>query len=716
MKNFAIIILLLFATSLVQAQEILTGLSENPVIRESVKKQPKQLKSSVFLRPSPVELPFFDDFRQENHFPDTALWMNDFVFVNTDFPIFPPTWGAATFDAINERGYLYPDANPLQFVADQLTSKPIRLDSIFDPESRALTPADSIFLSFYYQPQGRGNDPQPQDSLILDFGTYTGDSIFSYIDSISIILGDYYPTDVVYPGDTLYSPCDPLWPTRILDTIYADEFVTLPCDSVYVPVTDWKRIWSSEGMALDTFRMGTDTSWFRQVIIPVTDTSWFRNDFQFRFYNYASIASDNLQSWQSNCDQWNIDFVKLDLGRSILDSTHQAIAFSNRAPSFLREFQSMPFYQYQKDPTGALKFGLQMYIANLDNGNQTAQYRYDVYNDRGDSTFAYDGGSYDLAPYNQSGFTDYQPFAFPEVAGVFPPFGDRDSIYFDITHYLVGDQVLGLADTMRFRQKFYNYYAYDDGTPEFGYGLTPAGARMGYQFTLNRRDTLRAVKMYFNKTLTGANNQFFNLAVWNNLNGRPGDLIYLQERERPVFEDSLYRYHIYHLDSALPVQGTIYIGWIQLTNHNLNLGFDASTDASNHIFYLVDTAWRKTSFKGALMIRPVFGKPIKDEEPEIKRAKMDFFRIAPNPSFDGMIKLKFMRYTQNLMNPEFTNLRDEVLQEMEIKVYNLMGQRVYSGRYEPQINLSYLNEGIYIIRVTDHVNQLQMSEKLLITK
>ncbi len=103
----------------------------------------------------------------------------------------------------------------------------------------------------------------------------------------------------------------------------------------------------------------------------------------------------------------------------------------------------------------------------------------------------------------------------------FPPFGNRDSIYFDITHYLEGDLLLGLADTLRFRQKFFNYYAYDDGTAEFGYGLTPTGAQLAYKFTLSRRDTLRAIQMYFNKTLTGANERYFHLAVWGDLNGIP---------------------------------------------------------------------------------------------------------------------------------------------------------------------------------------------------
>ena len=37
-----------------------------------------------------------------------------------------------------------------------------------------------------------------------------------------------------------------------------------------------------------------------------------------------------------------------------------------------------------------------------------------------------------------------------------------------------------LVDSTIYHQGFYNYYAYDDGTPEMGYGLEPAGAQLGY--------------------------------------------------------------------------------------------------------------------------------------------------------------------------------------------------------------------------------------------
>lgn len=712
-KHILFILLPLFCTLSLTGQEMLIGLSENPVIKMSNEK-PVNLKSSIFVKPIPIKLPFFDNFKQQSIFPDTSRWMDNDVFINNDFALFPPTWNVATFDAIDAFGDIHPYANFLQFPADYLTSKPIRLDSIFSTQPAALSPADSVYLSFYYQPQGRANDPQVQDSLVLEFGYYSEEWKFLKVDSITVEVS-IYQVDTLFPGDILISPCDPNWEYIVQDTLLDTDMVTVPCDSVFIPATNWKRVWATEGMSLDTFLVKNDDFYFRQVMIPILDTNYFRSDFQFRFFNFASISNDNLQSWQSNCDQWNIDYVYLNSNRSRLDTTHKALSFVGAAPSFLEKYQSMPYYQYSNDPTGVIKLGLEMLISNLDNGNQTAKYYYEVENDQGDFQFGWDGGSGDLRPFNQWGYTTISSFAFPPVPTFFPPYGDRDSIYFDITHYLEGDLQLGLVDTLRFRQKFYNYYAYDDGTPEFGYGLTPAGAQLACRFDLSRRDTLRAVQMYFNKTLTGINEQFFDLVVWSDLNGHPGDILYVLERCKPQFSDELNRFYTYHLDSAVPVPLTFYVGWIQHTLHNLNLGFDSGNDASDNIFYNVTGEWVQTSYKGALMIRPLLGKKLK-EDLKLKSSISDQFLIVPNPSDNGQISFVFQVMHEHRFTPQNIELNEEVLHDLQIEVFNLMGQKVFESNYQPTLDLGHLKKGIYLLRINNLPNQTSMVQKLIIGK
>ncbi|MBL4657695.1 MAG: hypothetical protein JKX73_06820 [Flavobacteriales bacterium] len=91
-----------------------------------------------------------------------SLWIDEHTFINSRYPIDPPTLGVATFDGLDEFGRPYNNfSDPLGYgVADYLTSKPIDLSFQF---------TDSVYISFYYQPEGIGNDPQDEDSLVLEF-------------------------------------------------------------------------------------------------------------------------------------------------------------------------------------------------------------------------------------------------------------------------------------------------------------------------------------------------------------------------------------------------------------------------------------------------------------------------------------------------------------------------------------------------------------------
>lgn len=98
-------------------------------------------------------------FVQDSNF---FLWSDSFAFINTSFGVNPPTIGIATFDGLNSSGEAYDFSVPnINGPADRLTSKPIDLSN--------LTSDSSVVLSFYYQPQGLGDYPDPEDSLVLEF-------------------------------------------------------------------------------------------------------------------------------------------------------------------------------------------------------------------------------------------------------------------------------------------------------------------------------------------------------------------------------------------------------------------------------------------------------------------------------------------------------------------------------------------------------------------
>ena len=719
MKKTSYILILLFIFSFPGlSQEVITELYENPVIKNAIAGQHHQdihLKSGDLDEELPVLLPFFDDFSVESVFPDSRRWTDDEVFVNFSYPYRSVNVGAATFDALDSRGNLHPDASTFPFLSDSLNSRLIRLDSVFYPVSRAITTADSIYFSFFYQPQGRGNPPESWDSLVLKFGYDTGELHFAgYYDSITVPLNVYIgPSDTIWPGDTIYSPrpeCDSglfLVSNRIYT--YYDN-VTLPCDSVFEPTIKWNRIWSAEGMRLNDFYDEYHT-YSKQVMIPVTDSAiYFRKDFRFKFYNYASLASDYNPSWRSNCDHWNLDYIYLNINRSKKDTIYRDISFVESAPSMLTRYQQMPFNQYWDDPTNETKDQLELFITNLDTLIYNTKYNYYITDEFGvHGTYIYHGEFCNLFPFYTSGYQnciDCPQHACPLLAYYFSP-GTGDSALFSIRHVVLGDftSIDTIGDTISYSQKFYNYYAYDDGTPEAGYGLVPAGAKLAYKFDLNIRDTLRAIRMFFNHTEGDANEQLFNIKVWRDNNGVPGEELYSQLNAKVEYPYSLTDMYTYMLDDPVPVNGIFYIGWEQTTNANLNLGFDRNIDARENIYYNSLGQWLQSTQQGALMMRPVLGKKFENVGIDENISAEMQFKIYPNPLTDGRLCFEFS-----------DNFPDIDKSNMIISIYNIWGQQVFESVFKEAVNLINLPKGIYFVRLIDRNTMGSHTSKLIIAR
>jgi hypothetical protein len=154
-------------------------LSSNPVVtekwNEGMKKGNQKALSVLDTLTTLDTAGILDDFSYPGPYPDQSIWIDSFVFVNRTYHYSPPTIGVATFDGLDQKGYPrdFKASENSSSLSDYLTSKPINLN---------YAASDSIYLSFYYQPQGRGNDPAPRDSLVLEFkapGNFTWDRIWS---------------------------------------------------------------------------------------------------------------------------------------------------------------------------------------------------------------------------------------------------------------------------------------------------------------------------------------------------------------------------------------------------------------------------------------------------------------------------------------------------------------------------------------------------------
>ncbi len=661
-KNiFAILFIILTAIS-ARAQEILTTPVYNPAVARQY-----HLKSMKSVSAEAITLPFYDDFSVISTYPSPLRWADKYVFVNTDYAKYPPSIGVATLDALDDKGALYAGAGSNPFDADKLTSLPLRLDSIFSPAKRAITRGDSVYLSFFYQPQGRAvSPPTSKASLILEFHS-PGDSI-----------------EVVTAAGTHHE-------------------------------ARWVEKWSTfGGKSVDAFAL-PDNKYFRQIFIPISsfiDSSlYLKNGFQFRFRNMATLSGNSQPDWISNGSQWNIDVVYLNYGRQIHDTVMEDVAFADLAPSLLVNYEAMPMRQYGKNFDNEMKESLSISIANLDNKNRNRTYKYNIRKNSLSTLIAtYDGAPYTISPYLINGYVTYPPWATPPV-NIFFPVSDEESVVFNITHYLSPDPnpLFRSNDTIRFKQVFSNYYAYDNGSSEAGIGINGAAGSYAVQFKLNENDTLRGIQIYFNPVKDAVNQKLIDLNIWNDSNGKPGRIVKTMGGVTPVYTSNLNEFYTYWFDEPLVVEPgnfpglRFYIGWSQTTLENLNVGFDRYKDSHTKRFYSVDGTWQMSDSAnyGSLMMRPIVGP----ENPLgiIKPLVAEHLSIRPNPVTDGNLVIQL---------PEAWKKNNT--DNLDFNIISVTGSRVLYGSFYNPVNVSSLAPGLYLVILTDKQSGLRATGKLLI--
>lgn len=146
---------LLSASFSSRAQEYIRDLRYNSV-QQYYHYKPQQLPPQYR-----ASLPFVDDFSGTNVVPDQTKWIDGGVYINGTYPVNPPTINVATFDGLKSNGAPYNISGNLSpQPADSLTSQPIDLSTT--------SVNDSLFLSFFFEPQGLGDYPNAGDSIIVE--------------------------------------------------------------------------------------------------------------------------------------------------------------------------------------------------------------------------------------------------------------------------------------------------------------------------------------------------------------------------------------------------------------------------------------------------------------------------------------------------------------------------------------------------------------------
>ncbi len=585
MNKALIFLFLSLSINLFSQEKIIWAVSKNPYASA------KNIEETDTLN-----LPFFDDFSSAQINPN--LWDNSGVTVSFYGPQLPPSLGAAMFDAVDQNGNFYAKNYAEQTPSDTLTSKPINL---FFPND------NTIYLSFYYEPQGNMDMPEPKDSLVLQF---------------------------------------------------------------YSPLTKhWYSVWRDTGQVGQLPKVR-----FKLVMLHITDYKFLQKGFKFRFLNYTSLGSETYRSLVSNCDQWFVDYIYLNRNRYSGDTTYRDVALQYPLTLKIGNYTAVPFSHYNANQ----KLNLLLNLRNNDILSRTIDSLYLIFNAKSNSPDTLFLGSYSFPPYGNY-FIKKQNIPYKI------PISHPANI--NIQTKLITDQYDPKQNNYSFSQlNLTNFYAYDDGTAEAGYGLFGDGtyqAKVAAKFYTNKPDTLTAVQIYFNKTYKGFQPHYFYLMVWNNnpSTGLPDQLIYSQTGVEINF-NQLNSFQTFRLDTPVIVSDTFYIGWMKTDEQLMNVGLDLDNVTENYKFYNIDGTWQHSQLPGNLMIRPVFGSS--QTISRINNSLQNQLTVYPTLLHQGPL---------HIIYPQHFNYQ----------IINLQGQIKITGKAfsNCSLDLSDLPPGVYILRLSD---------------
>jgi hypothetical protein len=440
----------------------------------------------------------------------------------------------------------------------------------------------------------------------------------------------------------------------------------------YAPLeSKWYNKWVAPTVTSDTFRA---------VIIRIDEARYLKKGFMFRFINYASLGTGATDpSLAGNCDQWNIDYVLLGKNRNDSDTSASDVAFTKPVRTILKTYESMPWNQFRQVFLSEMGPWITINYRNNDKivRNVTRNFKiFDVY--KNVESFSFTAGATNIDPFTPVTYNANLIYTFNSAS--------TDSALFRIKSILTTDIFDPKGnDTIVYYQKFGNYFAYDDGTSEAGYGVNGLGSKnamVACRFKTFVADSLRAVQICFNDSYENANLRSFDLMVWADNNGVPGDVIYSQQEMMVTQGKGINGFYTYILNDPIELKGTFFVGWKQRSETFLNVGYDVNTLSEGNQFYWLNGNWNSSQAKGTIMIRPQVGPRINNTGIPALRDRGRKLRIWPNPATEVITIDAGDLLVQNIP---------------EVRITDLYGREIIRADYTGTMDISMLKPGSYIV-------------------
>lgn len=466
-------------------------------------------------------------------------------------------------------------------------------------------------------------------------------------------------------------------------------------DSLTVQFRDragmWRTVWRKEG--------GEASANFKLDFIAVNLVSYLHGAFAFRFRTYSRQSGP--------FDTWNVDYVYLNRGRSRNDRFVKDVAVRQPLSPLLKRYTAMPLAQYVVNPAAETADSVTTEINNLFNNFNFTTFRFTV-------TDAVSGRVVQSDPQTNTVLIPSLSSQRKSVKPV-PVTGlgtaKRAVLNYKIDLLTTDDQNPSIPgvnlrrnDTLSAQAVLDDYYAYDDGTWEFGLQIGPR-ERVAVRYILNKPDVISGVRAVIVPFRTNQTGQPFVLTVFSNVNGLPGTPLY-QKSFATQYAPVRNGFVDFKFDRGIAVKDTFYVGYQQISTSDttfLRLGLDRNSPFGRQIFYNGGSNWAQNqgsaalNIQGAFMLRPVMGGT-------------DSGLVTATPEPTPLLPLlAYPNPTTGIIRWDSRLTRLDVLRTDGRLLYT-----VEPGRGQQTADVSYLPDGVYLLRLVQ--DDRSAVQKLIIMK
>ena len=559
-------------------------------------------------------------------------------------------------------------------------------------KNKRLTAIDTLVLPFFDDFSGHSIFPDSKkwtDNFVFINNTYSDRQITAGIATFDALdnTGRMYTTasSSGFKADQLtsqpinlnYNTSDNLWLSffyqagGLSDPPEANDSLTL---QFFAPLENrWYSVWRVAG-SLDQR--------FKPAIIRIENSRYLQKGFQFRFINYASLSLNLTDpSMVGNCDIWNIDYVLLNKNRNAGDTVFADVAFTLPLRSLLKTHEAMPWKQFRQVDLQEMGSSIPVHYRNNDTITRNVTRNFEIWDvNKNSQAHFFSAGATNISPLTSVDYNANLVYTFNTSS--------NDSALFRITASLKTDNFDPKGnDTLVYFQVFNNYFAFDDGSSEGGYGVNGLGSRnamVAYKYVSYMQDTLRAIRICFNDSYLEANKRAFDLMVWDNNNGVPGNILYTREEVMVEQGNVINGFYNYTIPEGVAVNDIFYIGWRQLSETFLNAGFDVNTPNTGKQFYWLNGEWRQSQVQGSIMIRPVVGSPLKitSINDVFYHNNKNIINVWPNPATD------YINFDAGEMHLSGLSI---------VTITDIYGRELIKVPFRERIDISSLHPGVYFI-------------------